>query len=276
MALPNFITAAMKLSVPVNGVLIPFKNCVDSLYRFCRPLLFHNEDPTFDLSYSGSSLLLRTGGRNVMLCTRHQITNTQREPSDVVMVVIDPDGAKVALTPNEVSRVTVEAPEHANLDDIFIAEYASERDGRNIESQFLKLDIDAIPDLRSVPSDQIVAIFAIGYPTRFSSFEMTLDEDESPVGLEIINRWVKVYLEKAAPSPWDTELRVPLQLHSEYPAKIEDPDGFSGAPVFFVFQDEKMNAHLGFAGMISHANKSGRFMIYETAFIRKLLETSPG
>ncbi len=195
-----------------------------------------------------------------MLCTRHQLTNMSRDPSEVVMVVINPDGSKSALTPNEVSRVSVELSEHESLTDIFVAEYASERHGRNIADQFLQLDLGTVADLRSIPPEKIVAIFAIGYPTRFSSFETTLDEDEeSPVGLEVISRWVKVYLEKTDPSVWDADLRLPLQLHSQYPAEIGDPDGFSGAPVFFVFKDNELNAHLGFAGMITDANKSGRF-----------------
>jgi hypothetical protein len=278
--IPSFLTAAMKLAVPMNGVLVPFNRSVENLQRFCRPVMFHNEDPIFDLSYSGSSLLFRHAGRNLMLCTRHQLMNQGRNSNDVVLIVDEPDGRKVALTPNEASRVILQLREQANLEDIFLAEYASTRNGRNLQAQFFCLDLDSTADLRSVPPEKVVLIFAIGYPTRFSSFETTIDEEDgSAEGLDVISRWVKLYLEPTDPSAWDNEYRVPLQVHHRYHADIGDPDGFSGSPVFFLYQDDAKQAHLGFGGMITDANKSGRFNIYEAGHIRQiaanLATTSP-
>lgn len=274
-AIPSFLTAAMKLSVPINGVFVPFNQAVTNLQRFCRPLLFHNDCSVFDLSYSGSCFLFRHGGRNIMLCTRHQIVNQSRDPKDVALVIEETDGRKVALGPNEFSRVIANVPQQSKLEDIFLAEYESERNGRKIEAQFLQLDLDTIADLRIVAEEQVVLIFAIGYPSRFSSFETSIDEvDGSATGLDVISRWVKLYLELAEPSNWDHDLRVPLQTHHHYHADIGDPDGFSGSPVFFVYQDESKQAHLGFAGMLTDANKSGRFMLYEAAHIREIVKGS--
>ena len=61
-------------------------------------------------------------------------------------------------------------------------------------------------------------------------------------------------------------------MHAKSAAEIGDPDGFSGSPVFFLYQDESLQTHLGYAGMITHGNKDGRFMIYEAACIRDLVK----
>ncbi|WP_155413286.1 hypothetical protein [Rhodopseudomonas palustris] len=189
-----------------------------------------------------------------------------------MLIVDNSDGRKVALTPNETNFVEIMSPEQATLSDIFIAEYASIRNGRDVQSQFLSLDLNAMSNLREIPPEQIVIIFAIGYPSRFSSFEPRLDDEEGlPKGLDIVSRWVKLYLEQTAPSAWDDEYRVPLTLHHKYQAVIGDPDGFSGSPAFFIYQDSQKNAHLGFAGMITDASKSGRFNIYEAAHIRTIM-----
>jgi hypothetical protein len=73
------------------------------------------------------------------------------------------DGRKVALTPNEASRAILQLPEQANLDDIFLAEYASVRNGRDLQAQFLCLDLGSVADLRRVPVEKVRLIFAIGY-----------------------------------------------------------------------------------------------------------------
>lgn len=255
----------------MNGVLVPFRNCIDNLQRFCRPVMFHNENRIFDLSCSGSNFLFRHSGRNLMLCTRHQLVNQGRDPQDIVLIVDEQDGRKVALTPNEVSRVVLPVPEQANLEDIFLAEYHSVRHGRNIEPQFLSLDLEDIADLRSTLPNSVVLIFSIGYPTQFSSFEMTIDADNCATGIDVISRWCKLYLESTEPSAWDHSLRLPLQVHGRYHSDIGDPDGFSGSPVFFIYQDASMQAHLGFAGMITHANRNGRFLIYEATYIRQIV-----
>jgi hypothetical protein len=161
--MPNTLIEAMKLSVPTNGVHVPFKQCIDNLQRFCRPVMFHNDDPVFDLSCSGSSLLFRQGGRNLMLCTHHQLVNLGRDPQDVVLILDEPDGRKIALTPNEITRAIFPLPEQRNLEDIFLAEYHSARDGRNLEPQFLRLDLDTTADLQSVSPEKVVLVFAIGY-----------------------------------------------------------------------------------------------------------------
>ena len=70
----------------------------------------------------------------------------------------------------------------------------------------------------------------------------------------------------------DVENRFPMAIHKEAPIELKDPDGASGAPVFFVYQDRSNQAHLGFAGLVTHANELGRFMVYDAAVIQKIVE----
>ena len=51
-----------------------------------------------------------------------------------------------------------------------------------------------------------------------------------------------------------------------------DPDGMSGAPVFFISLDASSQAHLGFAGMITHA-RDRRYLIYDGAHLRCVVDS---
>jgi hypothetical protein len=46
-AVPSFMNAAIKLSLRINGVFVPFKCTIENLQRFCRPLMFHDVAPKF-------------------------------------------------------------------------------------------------------------------------------------------------------------------------------------------------------------------------------------
>lgn len=85
-------------------------------------------------------------------------------------------------------------------------------------------------------------------------------------------RWVKLYLQRASNRrPLDPENRIVLEPHTEAPTTLKDPDGLSGAPVFFVWLDEEKQAHLGLAGVLTDA-RSDRFAVYSAVHIRSALE----
>ena len=90
-------------------------------------------------------------------------------------------------------------------------------------------------------------------------------------GLEVVSRWCKLYLQPRKATEWDLSSRIPVKVHEKYPADVGDPDGFSGSPVFFIWQDESRQTHLGFAGMITQGDKSGNFQIYPAETIRTVV-----
>ncbi|QFU32349.1 ParB N-terminal domain-containing protein [Brevundimonas sp. Bb-A] len=85
-------------------------------------------------------------------------------------------------------------------------------------------------------------------------------------------QWVKVHLQPAAAThPFDPENRIILEPDPKAPTTLSNPDGLSGAPVFFVWQDNNNQAWLGLAGMVTNA-RIDRFAVYSTIYIRTALQ----
>ena len=59
------VVGALKTSVPLNGLEVPFPRAVQSLARFCRPLAFHNEGSDYELSMVGSAFAVVVSRRVV-------------------------------------------------------------------------------------------------------------------------------------------------------------------------------------------------------------------
>ena len=267
--LPTPLLARMKLSVPINGVFVALAQVAGALRRFCTPALFHHENQNvFDLSSAGSALLFRYRGRNLALCTYHQLgkgLNAVRPEQFMIMA----DGGKTGLAPNRVSRVRMEHPEHENLEDIFLAEYADDREGRDLRPFFLKLDLGM--NLGGVQPESVQAIFAIGFPTFAREPTLEIDDDGEPTKWAVQAHWVKLYLARSENQLLDTENRTPMVQDGRADQEAIDPDGMSGAPVFFVGLTTETNAFLGFSGMITHA-LGQRYMVYDASHLKTVVD----
>ena len=270
-----FTRAKITLSIEVNGIHLPVPAVPGSLQRFCRPLAFYNKGYDQELSFSGSCLLVRHNGHNLLLCSRHQLTNARRRPDEIVIVLDGEGGRRVGMNPNEVSQAVLHPssdPAFADLADIMLAEYSPNQPDRDLAPHFLPLDLAATPDLQSAPSDSVDAIFTIGYPTSDTSYETRFDEEWTVVGVDIISHWWKLYLRQVAPSAWDGPGLIPLVPAREDNPVLEDPDGISGAPVFFIYGMKAHKPGLGFAGIIIRANKQGRANMLGAVHIRQALK----
>lgn len=267
-----FTRVRARLSVPVNAILIAMNSLPATLQRFCAPAFFHNEgEPTFDLSKRGSAVLIRFRDTNFAVLTRHQLGKgaQAKEAREFTIGLDDPDGRKVGLTPVAVTQVTIEGHEQKNLEDLQICQYEDHRNGRNLRSLFLNVDLDHT--LETVPPEAVQAIFTIGYPTELTNVEVgEWDGDEVPMAFRI--KWVTLYL-KPAPEAhdWDNDNRIILMATGNTDAVPLDPDGLSGAPVFFAWLDEARQAHLDFAGLVTNA-RDNRFAVYSAVHIRTALK----
>jgi hypothetical protein len=266
--------AKMTLSIEVNGIHLPVPAVPGSLQRFCRPLAFYNKGHDQELSFSGSCLLVRHNGHNLLVCSRHQLTNAARQPDEIVIVLDGKDGPRMGMNPSEVSQAVSDPssdPALADLADIMLAEYSSNQPDRDLAPHFLPLNLATTPDLRSVPSASADAIFTIGYPTSDTSYDTRFDEEWTVIGVDIVSHWWKLYLRQAAPTPWDGPGLIPLVPARENVLVLEDQDGISGAPVFFIHGIKAHKPGLGFAGIIIRANKQGRANMLEAAHTRQML-----
>ncbi|MFZ5794670.1 MAG: hypothetical protein ACOY4B_09425 [Pseudomonadota bacterium] len=258
----------------MNGLFLPVPTVIESLQRFCRPLAFHNDGHDYDISFSGSCLLVRHRGRNLLLCSRHQLTNANRTSDQIMIIVDDGQGRRVGINPNEVSQATLDPssdPNYADLADIMIAEYAPRHPDRDISSHFLSLDLASACDLRSVDPASVDAIFSIGYPTGDTSYDTTFDDEWRLLGIDVVSRWWKLYFKTATRTLWDGAGLVPLDPANTVDPIPDVPDGISGAPVFFIHGIKGRRPELGFAGIIVRGNKQGRVNMIEAAHIRQAL-----
>jgi len=267
------------LSIAVNGLLLKAPDVPGSLLRFVRPLAFYNEGHSNELSFSGTSLRVRVRGRNLLLSSRHQLTNAGRRPEDIVIVLDVEDSRRVAVNPNEVSQAVLDAasdPGHSDLADMLLAEYAPRSTGRDLRPHFLDLDLLSIPDLRQTPAASLDVIFTLGFPTSDTDYDTSFDDDYNVTGIDIVSRWWKLYFRQDQPTEWDKPGLVPLEPARSEDQIPDDPDGMSGAPVFFISGMKQREPKLGFGGIILRANKLGRANMLEAEVIRRAIRMHLG
>ena len=206
----SFFIARAKLSVPINGIFVPFKTVADAIRRFCTPAFFHHKDQAvFDLSRMGSAFLFRYRARNIALLTRHQLGRTSAvRPEQFTVTLIEPGGAKVGLSPNAVTKVQMENIEHSNLEDVLLLEYDNIRGTRNLRGLFL--DLDLAHTLETVAPASVKAIFSVGYPTAYGDVDFKCDDEGNATDMNMELRWVKLDLTPDKPALRDPENRRPM------------------------------------------------------------------
>ena len=268
--LPSTLIANGLTTVEINGIATPFNLSLDSLQRFCRPVLFYRDDCAFELAYSGSSLLFRLRGHNFLMCCKHQLLRERLKPS-AICLVLEEDGKRVALSPDASTTLKVDSYLDRTPEDILFVEYHSERNGRNLDRYFLSFDLDAAATLASVPPGQVTLIFAIGYPTRFADYEIKFDEAEIPVSADVVSRWVKLYLQPRERSDRDLQTRIPLQVHERCHADIGDQTASAVRPGFS-FGRTRRARRSRLRRMITHGSSSGAFQIYPAEAIKAIVK----
>lgn len=255
------VVAALKTSVTLNGLEIPFPRVVQSLARFCRPLAFHNEGEDYELSMVGSAFAVRVLGRNFLVSSQHQLGSgaAQRAVDDVVMI-INTDRGHLAVTGNEAIRMRLGPQDSMTEQDVFILRFDDVRDGRQMANFFCRLGTDQFKDPSDLPAgSKVLAFIAIGFPSRHQDYVFDWDEETSTIAPgDIRSRWVQVYLDAAERNGWDKDELIPFQIDSEQVNAIGDLDGLSGSPILMLYQNPDLQAHFAVAGMVLWASKAGR------------------
>jgi len=269
--LPTRLAAAEKTSVSVNGLLLPFTQAVFSFARFCRPLAFHNDDPTYELSTVGSAMGIRVMGVNVLISSRHQLGKgaMARDPSDVVVIIQD-GSQTLSLTGNEVVTVTVDEAGQRRTEDVFMLRFDDHRAGRDLRPYFCRLDHAQLKDPSEIPAgSKVLAFVAIGYPSAHQHYGYGWDEEAmAVVPGEIRSRWVRVYLDAAEPLGMDKPGLVGFDIDQAQIKAIGDLDGLSGSPVLMVYQEPNLQAHMAVAGMVLWASSLGRANVLPASRLR--------
>lgn len=270
------MTAKLAASVEVNGLWVPFHRLPETVRRFCVPALFLEDDPTFELTKSGSALLLHYRGRYFAICTKHQFGHAnhslgQKDPGRFSILLRGENGRFSALTPRMSGDVKVDNDDYAALNDLLILEFEVEQFGIARKNQFLRIDLSLTHD--ELIEQRAVASFAIGFPTYAVKYLLPEVDDVDRPHFDI--PWVKLYLEDASdyePQPLDPDNRRFMAQSERFKQKeLSDPDGMSGAPVFTIWRSGGTVGYV-FAGMVTHAR--GRiFAVYPAVRIRQALDT---
>lgn len=245
--IPEIFETKGKMAVPINGVAIGFDNVKFSLQRFSRPLLFHNADSAFEVSVSGTCGLVRQQGENFLIATRHQLGKppSRRHESEVCIALYDESnsGKPTLLTPNGGVIHSVSELGEKFLEDVLILTFT--RDDSKLEqlnAQFLQ--VDGVKCLEEVDAADIVQFLTIAFP----SMGVTLAFTDDAMGYEEVKSgFVRLALERLDVET--LEKHVAFRVKETVP-KQRDWDGYSGAPVYFVYIGSDGLLHLGWAGVI--------------------------
>jgi hypothetical protein len=254
-----------RASVRVNGVYVPINSVKYALERFSRPLLFHNADTPFQVSGAGSCFLARAAGENLLIATRHQLGNPARDETDVCITLYDDPASSKAtlLTPSGGIHVSYGDPAAKFLEDLLILSFVRHHEKlEQLATNFLR--IDAMSTLADVDQDRIFYWMTIAWPTNGKTVVLSPDEMSCE---EFRNGFVRLALE-----PHDVpslEKHIAFRVREREP-KIRDFDGYSGAPVFFLYLDDARETQVGWAGII-RLGGNGILHAYAAADIRTSL-----
>ncbi len=258
-----------KTSVEMNGVYVRINNVPDNIVRFCKPLFFYNPGSEFELSIVGTCFLARYRQKLVLVTTRHQLGkgNAARAP-DEACILVEEDGKRHALTCSAYARPTFpDHPDHNVAEDIILLQF--DPAAHTVNPDRLFFDMTGMRTLDEVNEGAVTLYFAVGYPTEFAELKGNFDDPDAISFDGYMSRFSKLYLE--------TDRKESMPAHIEFRTRrdhtltINDLDGISGSPVFFLYQDEERQSHLGYAGMIRLA-ANGIFHVYEGRYVKQMLD----
>lgn len=270
----SILTALMKLSIQVNGVFVPFNRAIDSWRRHCQPVLHYIDDIAgLDLGCAGSSFLLNHNGQLLQLFSMHQLKNLGIVPEDVLIYRDELDVDK-ALGPKEIISPSVDGISISKLNDIKIVRFESQRKLDALAARFFGNDISRMENLESIDLQSVVMIFTVGFPSNNGRIESDYDDVEFEFkNVHLFTAATKIYLQATQRIKKDLDGRIPLEIYDDFEVPNDyDFNGFSGAPVFFIFQDDQKIAHLGFAGMIVEVLFGTRLQLYPGSIIQRILK----
>jgi hypothetical protein len=178
-----------------------------------------------------------------------------------------PASAKATLlTPSGGLRVSYDDPAAKILEDLLILTFV--RDSENLARLATNfLQIDAMATLADVDADRIIHWMTIAWPTSGKTVVLTPDEMNCE---EFRTGFVRLALEPHDGPSLDKHIAFHVR---EREPKRRDFDGYSGAPVFFLYVDDTREPRVGWAGIISRGG-NGILHAYAAADIRSSIDGS--
>jgi hypothetical protein len=254
------------MSVRLGMIYVPVGDVLNLVVDFCSPLLLVNSSKEFPLSVAGSSFLISYRGRLIQLSTNHQLLNLDRQAQEIRLIETFPD--RVIVPPIAASTPGVQIPELNNMGDLVFCQYRLQN-GSSLARRFLKVWPEQFVPVPPPNLHNEFVYFFIGFPNQAVGYDTSVDGQ----ALEHLrSRWIRLHLSPVTKS----EFAIPNRIHFESLDAFTDvniePDGISGSPVFVVYQTTDRVCHIGFCGIITHANANGNCAVYDARAIKMILD----
>lgn len=263
----TFTETLAHMSADVGGLHLPALKVLDYSVKFCAPLLFQNENENYPMSIGGSCFLFRFKGRHFQIATQHQIQNLNRNPAEV-RIALPEQLETLLLSPAKsfARNTTVEGDSSA---DFRIWEYDASLD-RRFAGSFVRLNQG---DFLSVPpkdSHRVLVYYTVAFPSNAQKIEL---DEEQLRSIRMRTNWAKVLV---VPDPNALQLikdRIYMRCADPISKMGLSPDGFSGAPIFAVYQKADLQCHFGFCGLITHGGEDGRLAVFPASELFSSIQT---
>jgi hypothetical protein len=239
-----------RLSVWLNGLVIPGRSIERALSAYTFNLVVNNDHETFKVSLVGSATAVRFNERYILLCSNHQLRGV--DPQQVAM--LKDDGSMIVTSGG---YRAYQARPDTDAADIAAFDFTEPvEDHPDLKRRFF--------DLTDVPPDtlvtNVVALLLAGYPSAGQTYDL---EANNRLGFARLN---VLCLPDGQPND-DAMIR----LRATRPLSV-DPDGMSGGSAFVIqFAGTDLRAY--FAGIILQGGRELFHVLkpgYVVAFLRSV------
>lgn len=242
----------LKLSVRLNGLLIPAPAVESTLARYTEPLLIWNHMDDYPCSLMGSGVAIHYKNRYLLLCTRHQLKVLDGRLSDNVGL-LDKDG--VVFCSSAGIQYFDEAANDTDLHDLVVFDFTKPCQERPIMRERFFNQKECPP---AVSSNDVVAFVASGFPSYNQKYNLA--EQQLGFVKATVPCLLADYSEQIKSDP------ALLRLKALKPLTF-NPDGISGGAAFVVqLVGGKPCAYL--AGMIVRAGSEDIYIVKTRNILR--------
>jgi len=254
------------MSVDVGGLHIPALDALDYSVKFCSPLFFQNENESYPISVGGSSFLFRFRGRNFQIATQHQIKNLSRDAKEVRIAI--PESLETLMLSPARSFVRTAQTGADQATDFRIWEYDVSLDER-FARNFLRLYEDDFAAIPPKEARNTIAYYTVAFPANAQKIEL---DEEQVRSTHMRTNWAKVLIVPDTNALKLIEGREYMRCVDSMSEMGLSADGFSGAPVFAIYQKADLQCRFAFCGLITDGHEDGRLAIFPaTEIVRSVI-----
>lgn len=202
-----------------QNLLIPTRSMDGLIAQSCANLAIITGMSEFPIYIPGSATLIKYRGRYFMVCTRHQLGNTDEKEFEFVGLPISDLGEEGVFVTSSGAKWTKSQIHETDYHDLVGFDFTETCEAHpRLKSRFFEISSQH-PNFRE---DWVVGVIAYGFPTKIVNYDYEARRINSG-RLRVACKFSAS--QDVDPAVHALELLEPLDI---------DPDGMSGGPTFFV------------------------------------------